>query len=84
MSIRTRLLAVIRAAASVRNVKAEPAPQIIPVFAAPMTVTRQDDILAQVAMLRHQGYSLRAVAAEMGVSYRQARKMASQAEPVIW
>jgi len=82
MSIRTRLLAVIRAAASVR--KAEPAPQIIPVFAAPMTVTRQDDILAQVAMLRHQGYSLRAVAAEMGVSYRQARKMASQAEPVIW
>ena len=82
MSIRTRLLAIVKAAASVahvRNVKAEPAP----VF--PMTVTRQDDLLSQVARLRSQGYSLRAVSVELGVSYRQARKLSAAGEAAgIW
>ena len=82
MSIRTRLVSIIKAAASIRK-PASPAPQIIPVF--PMSVTRQDDILSQVARLRDQGYSLRAVSVELGISYRQARKLAAEvAVPVIW
>ena len=77
MSIKSRLIAIIKAAASIRK-PASPAPQIVPVF--PMVITRQDDILSQVARLRSQGYSLRAVSAELGVSYRQARKLSAAGE----
>ena len=83
MSIKSRLIAIIKAAASVRK-PASPAPAVMPVFA--MTILEpQDDILSQVARLRDQGYSLRAVSAELNVSYRQARKLAAAVEaPVVW
>jgi orotate phosphoribosyltransferase-like protein len=37
---------------------------------------RLDDLVDRVAKLRHQGYSLRAVASELGISYHKARKIA--------
>ena len=84
MSIRTRLLAIVKAAASVRKPAAIPAPVVVPVFSVV-----HDDLPSQFARLRDQGYSMLNAGKMLSISYRQARKIeaankAAREIPAVW